>query len=105
MNVFLRMLSEKYPNDSMLLVCDGAAWHKSNDLVIPNNIELLFIPPYTPEMNPIEEIWTQIRKMGFRNEVFETLSDVVDRLSATICSLEHSVIQSITGRDWILGCF
>ena len=105
MNVFLEMLSAKYPNDRILLVCDSASWHKSNDLAIPSNIELLFLPPYTPEMNPIEQIWTQLRKQGFRNEIFESLNDVVERLSKTIRSLEHSVIKSITGRDWILGCF
>ncbi|MCR5844256.1 MAG: transposase, partial [Oscillospiraceae bacterium] len=45
-----------------------------------HNIELFFIPPYTPEMNPIEQIWKELRKMGFRNELFATLSKVVDRL-------------------------
>jgi len=51
------------------------------------NIELFHIPPYTPEMNPIEQIWKEIRKRGFRNEVFATLEKVVDRLCDTICSL------------------
>lgn len=56
MNVFLSTLSKVYPNDSILLCCDGAAWHKSAKLDIPDNIRLFFIPPYTPEMNPIEQI-------------------------------------------------
>lgn len=55
----------------------GAAWHKSNALKIPENIRLTFIPPYTPEMNPIEQIWKEIRKRGFKNEVFQTLNKVV----------------------------
>ena len=57
MNVFLRDLSKEYPDDIILLCCDGAAWHKSGALEIPENIELFHIPPYTPEMNPIEQIW------------------------------------------------
>lgn len=105
MNVFLDELSKTYPRDMIILVCDGAAWHKANALDVPSNIRLIFIPPYTPEMNPIEQIWKEIRKRGFRNEVFNTLDKVVDRLCETICSLTADVIKSITGRKWILECF
>ena len=105
MNLFLQKLSEAYPDDYILLVCDGAAWHKAKALIIPENIRLLFIPPATPEMNPIEQIWKEIRKRGFRNEIFQTLDKVIDRLCDTICSLSRSAIQSITGRNWILECF
>ena len=103
MNMFLEELSNTFPRDKIILVCDGAAWHKSGSLRIPENIELVFIPPYTPEMNPIEQIWKEIRKRGFKNEVFQTLQKVVDRLCDTICSLSNETIKSITGRDWILS--
>ena len=86
MNVFLEELSKTYPKDKIILVCDGAVWHQSESLVIPENIKLIFIPPYTPEMNPIEQIWKEIRKRGFTNEVFQTLEKVVDRLCVTIGS-------------------
>lgn len=106
MTVFLRELSNKYADDIILLVCDGAAWHKSKTLIIiPDNIELFYLPPATPEMNPIEQIWKEIRKRGFRNEIFATLEKVVDRLCDTICSLTNPTISSITGRSWILSCF
>ena len=83
-------------------MCDGAMWHKSNGLVIPRNIHIIHIPPYTPEMNPIEQIWKEIRKRGFRNEVFKTLEHVVERLCETIKNLPNTTIQSITGRQWII---
>lgn len=105
MNLFLQKLSETYPEDWILLVCDGAAWHKSKTLNIPQNIKLFFLPPATPEMNPIEQIWKEIRKRGFRNEIFGTLDKVIDRLCDTICSLSHHAVKSITGRDWILSVF
>ena len=105
MNVFLQELSKKYENDVVLLCCDGAAWHKSQTLKVPENIELFFIPPYTPEMNPIEQIWKELRKMGFKNEVFATLERVVDRLCDTICELTNDLVNSITARTWILSCF
>ena len=105
MNAFLSELSKTFQNDKIVLVCDGAAWHKSHTLIIPDNIELIFIPPYTPEMNPIEQIWREIRTRGFKNEVFATLDKVVDRLCKTICDLSSETVRSVTGRDWVLSIF
>ena len=102
MNYFLAELSEKYHDDRIILVCDGAPWHRSKDLVIPENIRLLYLPPASPEMNPIEQIWSWIRRRGFRNELFASLEKVIDRLCDTICSLSNDVVRSITARDWIL---
>jgi putative transposase len=103
MNVFLQELSNSYPDDRIVLVCDGAAWHRANALKIPLNIQLFFLPPATPEMNPMEQIWKEIRKRGFRNEIFHSLEKVVLRLCDTICSLSLNDVHSITGRDWILS--
>ena len=105
MNAFLCELSSKYPNDLIILVLDGASWHKSKLLEIPDNVKFIHLPPYTPEMNPIEQIWKELRKRGFRNELFNSLADVVDRLCDSILSLSNMVVKSITGRDWILQCF
>ena len=104
MNVFLKHLAEAYPNDKIILVCDGASWHKAKDLEVPSNISLVFLPPATPEMNPIEHIWKELRK-GFKNEMFPTLNHVVDRLCDVTIELSKDVIKSITGRDWVLDCF
>ena len=70
-----------------------------NKLHIPENIELFYIPPYTPEMNPIEQIWKELRITGFRNEVFASLEKVVDRLCDTICTLTSDTIKSIARRS------
>ena len=59
----------------------------------------------TPEMNPIEQIWKELRITGFRNEVFAALEKVVDRLCDTICTLTSDTIKSITRRSWIINCF
>ena len=105
MNIFLQELSKRYPDDTILLCCDGAAWHKSDALRLPDNIKLFFLPPYTPEMNPVEQIWKELRRIGFRNEVFATLEKVVDRLCESICRLAPQTIRSITARSWILSFF
>ncbi len=68
-------------------------------------IVLMKLPNLPPEMNPIKQIWKELRKRGFKNEVFATLEKVVDRLCDTICSLTPSVIHSITGRILIIKCF
>jgi len=103
MNVFLQELSRNYPDDYILMVADGAAWHTAKGMRIPGNIEIFPLPPYTPEMNPIEQIWAWLRQHGFRNEVFQTLEDVIDRLCDTICSLSPETIISITRRDWFIS--
>jgi putative transposase len=104
MNYFLKGLSESYPDDMIILVFDRASWHRATALMIPDNISFFFLPPATPEMNPMEQIWKEIRKRGFKNEIFNTLEKVIDRLCDTICSLSHDNIKSITGRKWILKC-
>jgi transposase len=53
------------------MVADGAAWHKSKGLEIPKNIEIFPLPPYTPEMNPIEQILGGIRKRSFKFDLLD----------------------------------
>ena len=103
MNLFLQELSKTFADDVIVLACDGARWHKSKTMQIPDNIIIVFIPPYTPEMNPIEQIWDEIREKGFRNECFPTLAKVMERLCDTINNLSPNRISSITGRKWILS--
>ena len=101
----MKELSKQCADDFILLCCDGAVWHKSSKLELPENIVLFRIPSYTPEMNLIEQIWKGIRKHGFRNEVFATLERVVDCLCDVICSLSNETISIITGRNWIIKAF
>lgn len=103
MNLFLEELSKAYPDDLILLVCDGAMWHKEEVMKLPGNIQILHIPPYTPEMNPIEQVWSLIRRLGFRNECFASLDKVTDRLCDTINSLTPAMIHSVTWRSWMIA--
>ena len=56
-------------------------------------------------MNPAEQIWRELRSTGFKNEIFHTLDDVVDRLCETICNLSNDTVKSITASDCILSVF
>ena len=110
---FMDTIAARFPeltvNEQKLGATDSTAedaqTYVDNKLHIPENIELFYIPPYTPEMNPIEQIWKELRITGFRNEVFATLEKVVDRLCDTICTLTSDTIKSITRRSWIINCF
>lgn len=71
----------------------------------PGKYRLVYISPYTPEMNPIRQIWKGIRKRGFRNEAFVTLDKVLACLCDIISFLPPGIISHITKRDWITEVF
>jgi putative transposase len=102
-NLFLEDLSKRFPRDYLLVCVDRASWHRSNSLILPDNIEFFFIPPATPEMNPIEQIWEELKEKGFDNRFFHTLNNVVDQLCISINNLDCNTITSITGRNWIMS--
>lgn len=62
MNQLLGELSKKYSADEVLLFADGAGWHKSKELTLPQNIRLELLPPYSPERNLTEHLWDYIRE-------------------------------------------
>jgi len=104
-NEFLKLCSERFKNDYILMCTDNASWHKSKMLNIPENIYFHYLPPYTPEMNPIEQIWKEVRKDGFKNFMFNSLDCVVDKLSNSLMSINDNTIKSICGRNWIVSMF
>jgi transposase len=61
-----------------VVILDGASWHNSHGLVVPGNITLLALPPYSPELNPVERIWHYLRSHWLANSVFRTLADIMD---------------------------
>ena len=84
MNIFLKELSKRYPDDHILLVWDGASWHRSHDLKKPANIDYVQLPPYSPELNPVEQLWKTLRQRFFHNVYFETLKAVENRLALAL---------------------
>ena len=56
MQIFLDEVAARYPEDRWVMVMDGAGWHRNQDLVIPENMRLLTLPPYSPELNPVDSL-------------------------------------------------
>src|SRR5262249_14497071 len=64
---FLDVLARKFARQDILLVLDGAPNHRCGHLIVPDNITLLYLPPYSPELNPKENLWDEIREKIFKN--------------------------------------
>lgn len=104
MGIFLKEVSEQQKNNRILMILDGAGWHKSNLLQIPENIQLYSLPPYSPELNPVEHIWDYIREQkGFNNYTFESINKVEDKLCDTLSQLynEKEILKSMCNFNWI----
>lgn len=85
------------------MVMDQAGWHIAGELEVPSNMRLMFLPPYSPELNPAEHLWKAIREDCFAHHVFNDLDAVEAVLTDGIASLEanQARTQSITGFKWI----
>ena len=91
------------PGAHAVVIIDGAGWHKPGGrLKLPDNISTLTLPPYSPELNPQENIWQYLRQNYLSNQVFETYTAIVDACCAAWNALvrQPDQITSIASRDW-----
>jgi len=104
---FLDALSRRFARQQILLVLDGAPNHRSGQLVIPDNISLLFLPPYAPELNPKENLWDEIREKIFKNYALKSIDAVHHKLEEAILYIERNpkVVKSITSFPYIAKSF
>jgi hypothetical protein len=82
MSIFLEYVSQQFSTSFIVMQVDGASWHISQELQIPENIRLLFQPPYSPEVNPVEHIWDDLREKYFANRQISSF----DALQEELCS-------------------
>ncbi len=86
-----------------LMVCDGAGWHQPGErLIIPDNISLLRLPPYAPELNPMEIVWAYLRSNKLASLVWDTYDDILDACAKAWKFLtdDPERIRSIGYRSW-----
>jgi len=101
-NVFLNMLSKELrPLEHAVLVMDQAGWHKAKAVKMPDNVTGLLLPPYSPELNPTENLWHYLRSHYLANRTYEDYDHLLDAGSAAYRSLTPDVIRSVCRCDYI----
>lgn len=87
-----------------VIVMDQAGWHVCKDLVIPENLSILHLPAYSPELNAQENIWQYLKQTALSNRVFKSAVDIIDACCQAWNDLAHnpSLITSIAFREWAL---
>jgi transposase len=105
MQLFLNEIAARYPNENIVMVLDGAGWHRSQELELPENMRTVFLPPYSPELNPQEHVWDELREKFFHNRAFDSMDSLEIQLENGLRLLEMSPnrMHSITGWDWIIN--
>lgn len=104
MNLFLEQTSAIFSNYRIIMILDSAGWHRSKELIFPDNIVLWALPPYSPELNPTEHIWDYVREQkGFKNRTFESLEEVEETLCMALNELyqENETIRKLTNFTWL----
>jgi transposase len=104
MLIFLDEISNRHPADRIVMVLDGAGWHKAGALSVPENMRLLSLPPYAPELNPVEQLWDGLREKSFGNLVFDSIDALENHLEASLLAMERDKarIKSIVAWPWII---
>jgi transposase len=80
------------------MVVDGASSHKGKDLIIPSNVALILLPPYSPELNPTERIWNKLRRDYIANRYFNNLDEAMEAVDRGLSELKRngSTMKSLT---------
>ena len=98
MNIFLANLSKDFIDNEIIMQEDGAGWHRSKDLKIPDNIHFIIQPPYSPEVNPTEHIWDEIREKYLHNRIFNSIEETMKRICLGLNDLDSKpeYVKSMT---------
>ena len=96
MNQFLRILDiERKPDEHIVLIMDGAGWHKSKALHLPDGITVLLLPPYSPELNPVENLWHYLRCHYLSNRAYNNYDELFDAGTDAYRRLTPDLIRSV----------
>ena len=103
MTRFLAQLSAAHSEAFVVMVLDGASSHKSKELKIPDNVSLIPLPPYSPELNPAEQIWNILRRDYFANRVFDSLDAATKQAERGLAEMaaNNSAVRQLTNWPWI----
>lgn len=100
--IFLSEFSENYSDEFIVLLLDNGAFHKAQKLKIPKNIALLFIPPYSPELNPAEKIWWKMKR-AFSGKLHKTLDNVSMFIKNEVNIITNMQIKNTCSYEYLLS--
>lgn len=103
MNAHLAVIAKTVlPGAHAILILDGAGWHRSKGLKVPDNISLLKLPPYSPELNPVENIWAYLRASQLANSIFDSYDEIVNACCQAwnFFAQNTDTVRSISTRKW-----
>ena len=96
MNSFLNVLSgEADEGDFVILLMDQVGWHKSRKLVVPDNIVILLPPPYSPELNPVENLWGYMRSHYQSNRAYRDYDHIRAEVTTAYRALPKTTLRSV----------
>lgn len=100
--LFLNEFSLQNQTEFKIIVLDNGAFHKAKSLIIPENIGLIFLPPYSPELNPAEKIWA-ILKRKFTNKLYNSLEQVSNFITESTKDLTDTSVKKTCSFEYIFS--
>ena len=102
MNEFLAQFAATLAEDEhAIMALDRAGWHKAKRLVIPSNVTLVWLPPYSPQLNPVERVWLFLRERHLSHRLLDTYDAVVDALCRAWNALNKERLHSLTSYPYL----
>ena len=99
--VFLNRFAEAFPRSHNVMILDNGRFHKAKKLSIPTNVQLKFLPPYSPELNPVERLWQDLMgALGF--DFYQCLADLRQETRTALFRYTDEAVASLTGYDYLL---
>jgi len=102
MNKYLTEFGKYYSKKKLFVILDQAGWHKAKDLEVPQNIKLIYLPPYSPELNPVERLWLWLRRHVCKNRIFDSVELLMDELSFVLQNMTKAKISTLCKCNYLL---
>ena len=102
MSYFLAHMAGRLGGRKCLLVMDRAGWHCSKELAVPPGIEIIYLPPRSPELNPVERLWQWLKMHTIRNRLYLALEEVMDSVQECLNSATPDFLKSLCRCNYLL---
>lgn len=104
MNIFLDELAKESPNTPyLIMVMDDAIWHRYYYLKVPASIEIIYLPPYSPELNPVERLWNYVKQHTIKNKFYDSLAILEQTVCGFLKQIKPETLQSVCACNYLYG--